>query len=169
MSGIGYRHTRAMLAALALVAGGASQAPAQTAANPFVGLWQLDRVKSQFDPGPPPERRVTWFQVAGDSWTHVREQDDGFGSTQQMKYTAKFDGKDYPVQGSALDTVSLKRVGERTIERIGKVRGGPVETMTLTVSADGNTLTIKAKGNMNERQYNNIEVYKRSLDSPPVR
>lgn len=132
------------------------------ASNPFVGYWALEPLKSTFNPDAKPEKRVTWFQVMGDSITHTREQQDGFGSTQQMKYTAKFDGKDYPVSGSAMDTVALKRTGPSSFERVGKIRGEVVENVTFTVSPDGKTLTLAAKGDNGERQYDNVEIYTRA-------
>ena len=132
------------------------------ASNAFVGYWELQPLESAFNPGPKPEKRVTWFQAMGDAIAHTREQDDGFGSTQQMTYTAKCDGKDYPVSGSALDTVALKRTGPSSFERVGKIRGEVVEHATFTVSPDGKTLTLTAQGDNGERHYDNVEVYTRA-------
>lgn len=91
-------------------------------------------------------------------WRHVREADsengllttyktNGDELTMTMKtgmnYTAKFDGKDYPLKGSyRFDTVSLKRIGERTFEETDKMKGQVVEFDTWTVSPDDKTLTL---------------------------
>ena len=61
-------------------------------------------------------------------------------------YTARFDGKPYPIPNWGAATVTLKRIDANTIERaldgaeIGK------ETSTWTLSADRKTLTVTAKG-----------------------
>jgi hypothetical protein len=56
---------------------------------------------------------------------------------------AKFDGKDYPVQGAtAGTTISLNKVNERTIDETVKQSGKIVTVIHMTVSADGKTMTI---------------------------
>lgn len=58
-------------------------------------------------------------------------------------YTAKFDGTDYPVKGAVgYDTVSLKRINDRTIEETDKRGGVVLDISTLKVSPDGKTMTV---------------------------
>ncbi|MFZ0796644.1 MAG: hypothetical protein WCA13_05715 [Terriglobales bacterium] len=48
-------------------------------------------------------------------------------------YTAKLDGKDYPVKGAyPYDSVSLKRINDRTIEETDKRDGKVVEVSKIT-------------------------------------
>jgi hypothetical protein len=57
---------------------------------------------------------------------------------------ARFDGKDYTVTGPSTpagSTVALKRTGPRSFDEVQKINGKIVYTGTVTVSADGNTLT----------------------------
>jgi len=66
-------------------------------------------------------------------------------------YDAKFDGKDYPINGDPGHTmVSLKRIGDRTIEETDKRDGKIVGVYRMTVSADGKsiqaTYTDKERG-----------------------
>jgi hypothetical protein len=79
------------------------------------------------------------------------------------EYTAKADGVDVHITGSFLDTVSLKRIDTRTVERTGKVMGKVVETMTRTLSADGKTLTVTTKGTnpTTETDYSSVQVFTR--------
>ena len=58
-------------------------------------------------------------------------------------YDAKFDGKEYPYEGSAqVNKVVLKKIGPRVIEETDK-RDGKVEgTVRMTVSADDRTITM---------------------------
>jgi hypothetical protein len=58
-------------------------------------------------------------------------------------YTAKFDGADYPVKGSyGYDAVSLKKINDHTIEETDKRGGTVTDVSTMTVSANGKTLTV---------------------------
>lgn len=57
---------------------------------------------------------------------------------------AKFDGKDYAVTGPTMpagSTVALKRTGPRSFDEVEKINGKVLYTGTVTVSADGKTLT----------------------------
>ena len=57
-------------------------------------------------------------------------------------YDAKFDGKDYPIQGDPGQTmVSLKKVDANTLEETDKRNGKVVYTAHITVSADGKKMT----------------------------
>jgi hypothetical protein len=57
-------------------------------------------------------------------------------------YTAKLDGKDYPVKGAYdYNSVSLRGVDERTIEETRKRDGKAVEVNKLSVSPDGKKMT----------------------------
>ena len=71
----------------------------------------------------------------------------GTGDGLQMKdmngnsYDAKFDGKDYPIQGDPGHTmVSLKRIGNDTIEETDKRDGKIVGVYRITVSSDGKSI-----------------------------
>jgi hypothetical protein len=77
----------------------------------------------------------------------VTYETDGAELTMTMltgaTYTAKFDGNEYPFKGSyRFDTVSLKRLGERSFEETDKVKGVLLEVDTWTVSPDGKTMTL---------------------------
>jgi hypothetical protein len=56
-------------------------------------------------------------------------------------YDAKFDGKDYPIQGDPGHTmVSLKRIGDDTIEETDKRDGKVVGVYRMTISKDGKSI-----------------------------
>ena len=56
-------------------------------------------------------------------------------------YDAKFDGKEYPIQGDPGHTmVSLKRIGDDTIEETDKRDGKIVGVYRITVSKDGKSI-----------------------------
>lgn len=65
-------------------------------------------------------------------------------------YDAKFDGKDYPVNGDPGHTmVSLKRIGNDTIEETDKRDGKIVGVFRMTVSKDGKSI----QGEYNDKQH----------------
>jgi hypothetical protein len=57
-------------------------------------------------------------------------------------YTAKLDGKDYPIKGGySYNSVSLKRIDDRTIEETDKRDGKIVGVSKMIVSPDGKKMT----------------------------
>ena len=88
--------------------------------------------------------QVTTYKTNGDELTMTRPTGES--------YTAKFDGKDYPVKGSyGYDQVSLKRVNDNSFEETDKLNGKMIEVDTWTVSKDGRTLTVVAVEKPSER------------------
>jgi hypothetical protein len=60
------------------------------------------------------------------------------------------------------NTVSLKRIGPRTVRRIDKKDGKVAQTSTRVIAKDGNSYTITAKGkNAKGQRYHNVLVYDR--------
>lgn len=130
--------------------------------DPFVGTWLLDSDKSQFVPGPTPQDRTMIFEFKNGGLRHLTKTLNAFLSTSDdIDYTAKFDGKDYPITGTGLDTVSLKRVDANTIERVGKEGGKVTETCTMKVSPDGKLLTVSIKGTFNGTNYSSQQILTR--------
>ena len=79
------------------------------------------------------------------------------------RYTANYDGKDYPLAGVPnADTVSLKRIDARTTERTDKKDGKVVQTLARVVSQDGKTMTVTSKGtNAQGQTVNNVAVWEK--------
>jgi len=138
----------------------AALATAQTP-DPFVGTWQLDADNSTFDPGPGPTDRTMKFEMTPNGLHHQTLTPTLFAGTNIIEYTAKFDGKDYEILGSGLDTVSLKRVDAKTIERTGKESGKVSETCEMKISPDGKTLTVTTKGAFRGTPYSSVQILKR--------
>ena len=119
------------------------------AAEPLIGVWNVDIFTSTYVTGQPPVRRVMTFEAAGDSLKFTQETtNQGFNISETIKleYTAKIDGKDYPIKNSGLDTVALRKIDATTYERIGKIKGMQTETATMKLSNRNRTLTIATKG-----------------------
>lgn len=78
---------------------------------------------------------LTTFKTNGDELTMTSPT----GET----YTAKFDGNDYPYRGAhSYDAVTLKKINDHTIEEIDKRAGAVIDDSTMTVSANGKTMTV---------------------------
>src|SRR6516164_5721244 len=131
--------------------------------NPLVGTWNVDIFKSDYLTGQPPVRRVIMFEPVGDSLHFTQETtNQGFNTSETIKveYTAKIDGKDYPIMNSGLDTVALKKIDATTYERIGKIKGMQTETATMKLSNRNRTMTITTRGTTDAgAEYARTEVF----------
>ena len=148
---------------------------AVTGQTGFFGKWTLSIAKSTFKSdlenfslsgadGSAPQWRTMVLEKVGDSIKHTTDTQLVTNATNflRVEYTAKLDGKDYPVQDSStMDAVSLRQVNPTTIERIAKDRGKVVETATFTLSADGKVLTFKNDGTGQGVEYHNVQVFDR--------
>jgi hypothetical protein len=114
-----------------------------------LGTWKRNVDKGQSTP--PNTNPIT-------SMTMVREASDGgvkVNSTGQRKdgtaitssYTAKYDGKEYPVTGAPWDSISIKQIDANTFATETKKTGGKYHAAGRTViSKDGKTMTLNNKG-----------------------
>ena len=69
------------------------------------------------------------------------------GTPINSSYTAKYDGKEYPVTGAPWDTISVKQTDANTLTTELKKTGTKFHTKGRTVvSKDGKTMTVTGKG-----------------------
>ncbi|HYK90032.1 MAG TPA: hypothetical protein VE398_14755 [Acidobacteriota bacterium] len=109
--------------------------------DPFSGVWQLNLSKSKIPP-PIPKSQIARVH-AGPSGIRISEEVvSETGERLTITVDAKFDGKDYPVNGSPYaDTVSYQRVNRFTIKGVGKKAGRVIMNETVVVSPDNKTMT----------------------------
>ena len=129
----------------------AAKPAAKASRDPWEGKWTLNVFSSNYEPSSLlPYRREMVISLNGAEITHAvsswrRPQGNG-SPLSTYGYTARFDGKPYPVPNWGAATVTLKRVDANTIERaldgaeIGK------ETSTWTLASDKKTMTVTARG-----------------------
>jgi len=118
-------------------------------ADPFLGIWKLNLEKSKYGAARPAPKSSTMTCVAekGGAIKCTHNGVDAQGQPTHMEYTAKSDGKDYPVTGSSTsDTLSVKRIDSRTREYTGKRAGQVVGTVRIVISKDGKTSTATWSG-----------------------
>ena len=94
------------------------------------GSWEMRTVKNVSSTGP-----TTTYQTIKDGLKI---------STGSQHFEAKFDGKDYPVQGNPSQHVTLKRISEYEIEETDKQDGAVTRVALMTVSKDGKSMRVES-------------------------
>jgi hypothetical protein len=121
---------------------------AAQAADNYLGTWTLNVAKSKYEPGPPAKSQTTRLEaVAGGGLKEIGDRVNADDSKTHWEWTAKYDGKDYPVMGDpSRDTVALKRVDDNTLEVTNKKAGKIANTMKIVVAKDGRSRINDATG-----------------------
>lgn len=156
---------------LAIAVALSAASPVYAQARSFNGRWVLDQDRSTFEPlTNRPNRRIITLTIAGDMLSQTTETErieitpvEPFQeiTTAKVSYTAKFDGREYPVPNSNAK-VRLKRINATTFERSAATTTKANETATWSLSPDGTTLTVTTKG-LDEygMNYSSVQVYRR--------
>jgi hypothetical protein len=110
--------------------------------DPFTGTWVFSGARSALST-PMPRSWLLRIEASESDVSH-REEIIGFdGSAMTVALHATFDGNDSAVSGTALmDTIACTRPAPRVIASTGKKAGAVTLTDTLTVSPDGEVLTL---------------------------
>jgi len=147
----------------AMVLGACAGTMSGQTADPRIGTWKLNVAKSQFNPGPPNQSLTVKVEASGQGEKVATEGVNADGTRAATQYTANFDGKDNPLTGSQIaDTVSLKRIDQRTSERTDKKAGAVAQTLRRVVSQDGKMMTVTVKGkNAQAQDVNNTLVFEK--------
>ena len=127
-----------------------------------LGSWKLNLEKSTYSPGPATVKNLTTTREAAEDGVKVSNTGEmANGNPINSSYTAKYDGKDYPVTGAPWDTVAIKQVDANTFTSTAKMTSGKYSSTSRTVvSEDGNTTTVTSKGtNAEGVEFNNTLVY----------
>ena len=137
---------------------------AQAQGNPFVGTWKMDPQKSKASPSPGPKEETRVVETQGDSVKGSYEGIAADGSRIAYGYTAKYDGKDYPLTGigtpDGADTLALKRIDTNTYEVTAKRDCIVVMTARVVVSQNGKVTTITTKGtNVSGKPDSSVRVF----------
>lgn len=134
---------------------------AALAADTQSGTWKMNLAKSKYSPGPAPKSITVKIESDADNIKLTSDGIDTAGNPTHVEYTAKYDGKDYPITGVPnADTVALERLDASTIRSTTKKSDQVVMTVTSVISKDGKTRTATFKGKNAEGQdVNNVVVY----------
>lgn len=116
--------------------------------NPALGTWKLNVAKSKFTGVPAPKELTRTLTADGDAVKYTFAGTGADGSTLAYSFTAKFDGKDYPVEGKApggFDHIAIKKVNDHTYDVSQKRADKAVGSGKAVVSKDGKTTTVTLK------------------------
>jgi hypothetical protein len=117
------------------------------AADQHSGTWKMNPAKSTYSPGPAPKSNSVKIDADVDSIKLTADGIDAAGNPTHVEYTARFDGKDYPVIGVPnADTVTVQRIDPNTVRSTLKKADQVVMTVTSVLSKDGKTRTSTFKG-----------------------
>jgi hypothetical protein len=115
--------------------------------DPLNGTWNLNLGKSKFDAGAAPKSQTRTYEVSGDSVKQSLVGVDSQGKPVQSGFSAKYDGKDYPMTGNPdADTIAVQRIDPYTAKSMMKKNGKVVMQTTRKVSKDGKTATFTTQG-----------------------
>lgn len=113
----------------------------------WFGVWTLNIAKSTYSPGPPPYKRATYtIAPANDGMKVIYEMVHPRGGVTHLEWIGKLDGKDYLLQGmDEVVTYAYTPLSDGVYEVVVKI-GGRSATSTVSLSADGKTMTTTTKG-----------------------
>ncbi len=102
------------------------------------GSWVISKRANRSD-----NALVITLKLEGDTFSFTDPAGQG--------YTAKLDGTETPFKGDLSNTmVSVKRIGENTIEETDKRGGETKEIERFTISSDGRTMTVSMENKVKE-------------------
>ena len=123
---------------------------AMAADDPFNGTWKLNPAKSSAPGGRIPHPSSTnIIEIQGETMHLISNQTDTTGKTEHVEYTAKLDGKEYPVKatppGPQPYTISLKRINLRTREFVEVIGNFTIKGQDV-LSEDGKSFSRIVNG-----------------------
>jgi len=129
--------------------------------SPFAGTWKLNLEKSKYDPGPAPMSSTVKIEAIENGEKAAVDQVDSQGRATHVEFTAKFDGKDYAVEGDPTqDAVSNRKINDYSFETTRKKDGRVTVVNVTVVSSDGRVRTVTTTGtNARGQKVNNVVVF----------
>lgn len=116
----------------------------------WFGAWKLNPGKSAYvtDPSPPPgQQTITSVEPWNGGLRYRTDTVTAHGEVRHTEWTARFDGKDYPVKGvSTVDSYALRRVDDHTYEVIAKKDGKITTVSRSVISPDGRSRMVTQSG-----------------------
>jgi hypothetical protein len=161
---------RASIAASALCAIAAAAILSAQSGNPLTGNWTINLAKSKYSPANLALKSSTSrFDATQNEVKLLNEGVDAQGRTTRLEYTARFDGKPYPVKSTIdgkpspnQDSVTWKKIDDYTYENVAMLKGKALTTTRVTISRDGKTRTNTVTGqDAQGRTINNTVVYEK--------
>jgi hypothetical protein len=135
------------------------------ATDPHVGVWKLNLAKSSYRLSMAPRSAMAKIEAQGNGVKLREDAIDAEGKASFAEFTAKLDGKDYPISGNAsTDTVSITKPDANTWDEVLKKAGKVVIRSQNFISKDGKTMTrtIKVKDEKGQ-EIANVNIYDKQI------
>lgn len=128
-----------------------------------LGTWVFVPEKSTYESGPAPQKSQRQWIAQGDAVQFLHDGVGADGKAFHMEFVAKYDGKPAPFRGGTLyDAVALVRKSDTVVEQTFTLQGKVTVEATRTVSDQGQTMTIVARGaRADGTKFRNVLVYRR--------
>ena len=140
--------TAVLLATILSMAGAAQQRDQQAAKSPFVGSWSADLSQSRLDPKMPIKAADVTISVTGNVITLANYVVMPSGETIQERETLRADGTETaatnPLTTGMVHVANW--VGSHVLALITKKGNQNIALITYEVSTDGQTLTVRTSG-----------------------
>ncbi len=151
----------ALLLVVLLVAG--ETARSQPLTMKLAGTWKLNVAKSQLH-GPPPQSETGTVEASSTDTTVTKYTVSGTGADGKafnFSFNGKVDGEHYPVMSDGQETgkIAWRRTGTRQLSGHEILNDGSTSSSTLTLSADGKSMTIREHVNGKQGAYDLMEVW----------
>ena len=139
--------------------------------DPFIGVWRLSAKKSKYENGGVPKGFTRTYEDRGDGTIFMTTDVVTAQGITRSYLVYKRDGKPYPEAALGVDSIRLVTVNavDRNTEELSFTVGGkPVEnTMTVSVSADGRTMTQVLSGKTGQgRAFTNTLIFDKQQNAP---
>src|SRR5947209_14804852 len=83
------------------------------ASDNSLGTWKLNMEKSKFTPSSPVKSLTATREASDDGVKVTMTGERADGTPVNGSYTAKYDGKEYPVTGAPYDSIAIKQVNAK--------------------------------------------------------
>lgn len=136
---------------------------AQSVPDPWVGKWRMDPSQSQFHNPAPQEQTLQVQSVTSGAIQYTVSGTDADGKPVLQSFDGKADGQAYPISVNGLEggRMSYQQVSDHEFTAQGTTSNGTPVTSTVTLSPDGQTITIKRQVADTKGAYNETVVYAR--------
>jgi len=149
-----------LLVAVAVVAG---TLMAQTPS--FVGTWKLNLAKSKYAGSPAPKSLTRTVTADDPGLKYSFEGEAADGSKISFSFTSKLDGSDAVVSGVGMpggaDAVALTKLSAHKMTGVQKKSGKEIAKVSVDLSNDGKTLTVKTSGKVDGKAVKADQVYEK--------
>ena len=156
-----------LLTVFALVLVSVASVVQAQASNPWVGTWTVDIANSKFH-GPAPRQQTLNLLTVNSAglttkWTmHIVNAD---GTSTDVAYEARTDGKSYPEIANGKDTIamtSFHRVSATVYTSHDRTANGSTASVTHTLAKDGKTFTSQEHSTGKDGTFDQTYIWRKS-------